>query len=62
MLFKRQPKTPAPKACPFCGHVGFRLEQAGQHRKLSCAECGKYLKFVNLEQANDLQARNMIRE
>jgi len=51
---KKEPKTPAPGFCKFCGNGYFLITDSGPHRKLSCAGCKRYLKFVNKDQEKEL--------
>ena len=54
MKQNKTPKTPAPQECQYCGGQDFALTRSGPHRKLSCADCGQYLKFVNQDQMEEL--------
>jgi len=35
------------KECNHCGAIEFKVEDKGPHRKLTCCECKKYIKFVS---------------
>ena len=56
----KPPKSPTPEQCHVCGSEMFNISAAGPHRKLSCAECGRYIKFVNPDQETELRDRNKI--
>ena len=36
----------ADECCKYCASERGKIIQAGPHRKLICASCGKYLKFI----------------
>lgn len=59
-LFIKQAKSPAPAKCFRCRSEQFKIEQAGPHRKLSCAKCGKYIKFVNESQEHELRSKQQV--
>ena len=48
------------KTCPTCGSNKFKITNAGPHRKLSCADCRRYLKFVTKDAENLLRAKEQI--
>jgi transcription elongation factor Elf1 len=59
---KKEPRTPAPEFCKFCNAEQFVIKPNGPHRELSCASCGRYLKFVNKDQANYLAQNSKLME
>jgi superfamily II DNA or RNA helicase len=46
--------------CKKCGSKKFKITQAGPHRKLSCAKCGAYIKFVPAFEETELTQKGMI--
>jgi len=56
----KRAKSKAPEKCFRCNSEKFVITDAGPHRKLSCAGCGKYLKFVNQDQENELTRNGQI--
>lgn len=58
--FIKKAKSPAPEKCFTCRSEQFKIEQAGPHRKLSCAKCGRYIKFVNPDQEAGLRKKGQV--
>jgi len=46
--------------CLKCGHDKFVITDANIHRKLSCASCNSYIKFVNEYEENLLKKKGQI--
>ena len=48
--------------CARCGSDKFTVKDKGPHRRLDCAHCERYVKFVNAVQENHLRENNQIVE
>lgn len=46
--------------CSHCRGEQFTITQAGPHRKLSCAKCKRYIKFITKEEESFLKKNNSI--
>lgn len=61
MNIKRAKSTQGPK-CFRCDGDTFTVTQAGPHRKLSCAKCGKYIKFVTPDEESKIKANGQMEQ
>ena len=50
----KRAKSKQPAKCFRCDGDKFTITQAGPHRKLSCAKCGKYIKFVSNDEEKEI--------
>ena len=51
----------AQESCSKCGSKKFALVNSGPHRKLTCAGCNEYIKFVNKDEEKLLRKRGQIK-
>jgi len=45
-----------------CAGTVFSVSQSGPHKKLTCEECGKYIKFISAIEERYLIQLNMIKD